>query len=129
MTEYFHIIWNNLWNNKLYYGVGILILSGTFFLKWLLKKIFKQKQDTYFIRQYSQLEQNIKDWAFYRYILYYFISPQSIVDLEKTEIGAISELNDILIDLKEWGGLNYSDGVWLITEKGKKILEKHSKKK
>jgi hypothetical protein len=125
MTEYLQVLWRNIWKNRSFYALGVLFLIGTFLMKWLSRRELNQEQGLYTEIHHSHLEQNLKDWAFYRYILHFFISPLSHKDLLKTEIGAITELNDILIYLEEWGGLCYSDGVWLITEKGKKILEKY----
>lgn len=125
MTEYLQIITDNFWNNRLYYSIGIIVLL-VFFVKWLSKKIFNQDQRIKLSDSPSKLEQNVKDWAFYRYILQFFINPISNEDLLNTEIGAISDLSDILNYLEKWGGLNFSNGLWLITEKGKKILEKYN---
>jgi hypothetical protein len=126
MTEYFRIIWENIWSNRLLYSVATIILFGLFLTKFVSKKKLNQAQDIKIREKYSPLEQNVKDWAFYRYILHFFISPISNEDLLQTEIGAISELNDILNYLEEWGGLSYTDGLWQLTDKGKKTLEKYS---
>jgi hypothetical protein len=77
------------------------------------------------IERVSQLESNLKQWTIYRHILYKLLSPQRTEDLQNTEIGAISELNEILWDLEKWGGLTFSNDFWCITEAGKKALEKY----
>ena len=71
MSKYLQIIGNN----RLIYAVGILVVFSTFLLTWLLKTVFNQEQDLGTTVHHSQLEQSLKDWAFYRHILRFFLSP------------------------------------------------------